>query len=355
VLADSWQIELPPYWQDLSVGGRGISKGWLFVNSINTELATGGDNEGKPSMEIGASMNEMDYLHVINWARAEQLVKSGSPKIVVRNGIRVIPLEVARDEGLLYFVPESKSPHGCDLAPGGEYIIVSGKLDPHVTAYSFEKIKKAIEQKNFEKNDPTGSPSSVRRRSRGLRRGRARPAPQRLRRQGNGYTSLFLDSAVAKFTLGPPYHTGDDAWKLVTRSASITTSVTSRRSARTPPTREGATSSRSQVGRRQAPGVGPLHPQKPPADRHQRDKMRLLSETPVIGEPHNSMIIEMDKVAAWSVYPPGTDPNTMLPSPNATKQGEEGIERKDGVVHVHATVIRSQYKPTSFAASRATT
>jgi hypothetical protein len=32
------------------------------------------------------------------------------------------------------------------------------KLDPHVTAYSVEKIKKAIADKTFEKNDAYGIP-----------------------------------------------------------------------------------------------------------------------------------------------------------------------------------------------------
>ena len=346
-IEDSWQIELPPYWQDLSTGGRGISKGWMFINSINTELATGGDNEGKPPMEIGASMNEMDYLHVINWARAEQLVKSGSPKIVVRNGIRVIPLEVARDEGLLFFIPESKSPHGCDLSPGGEYILTSGKLDPHVTAYSFEKIKTAIATKNFEKSDPYGIPilkyDAVREAYIEVGLG---PLHTVFDDKGNGYTSLFLDSAIAKFTLGPPYHTGDDAWKLVDK-VSINYNIGHLQaigSNTTHPRGRYLVALNKWVVDRH-PGVGPLHPQNLQLIDISGDKMRILSETPIIGEPHNSQIIEMNKVAAWTTYPPETDPSTMNHSPNATKQGEEGIDRKDNVVHVHATVIRSQYKP----------
>ena len=53
-LAKSFQIELPPYFQDMSILGRGPSDGLLFVNSLDTELATGGDLEGRPSMEIAA-------------------------------------------------------------------------------------------------------------------------------------------------------------------------------------------------------------------------------------------------------------------------------------------------------------
>ncbi len=70
----------------------------------------------------------------------------------------MIPLQVAIDEGLLVFVPESKSPHGVDLAPGGEYVTVSGKLDPHVSVYSVAKIKKAISEKRFEGKDAFGVP-----------------------------------------------------------------------------------------------------------------------------------------------------------------------------------------------------
>ena len=40
--AASFCMELPPYWQDLADAGKGVSEGWVFLNSFNVERATGG-------------------------------------------------------------------------------------------------------------------------------------------------------------------------------------------------------------------------------------------------------------------------------------------------------------------------
>jgi nitrous-oxide reductase len=63
----SFQMELPPYWQDLCDAGKGPSDGWFFCNSFNTELATGGVELGNPPFEAGTTKNDTDYLHIINW------------------------------------------------------------------------------------------------------------------------------------------------------------------------------------------------------------------------------------------------------------------------------------------------
>ena len=103
--------------------------------------------------------------------------------------------------------PSRRARTASTSSPGGEYIIVSGKLDPHVTVYSVEKIKKAIDDKNFDGKDPFGVPilkydacleAHV---PTGLG-----PLHTVFDDKGNGYTSLFLDSTVAKWTLGPPYN-----------------------------------------------------------------------------------------------------------------------------------------------------
>ncbi|HEX7476988.1 MAG TPA: hypothetical protein VF331_04225, partial [Polyangiales bacterium] len=53
-VAKSWGIELPPYTQDLADAGKLGSDGWAFINSFNTEMATGGTLQGKPAIESGA-------------------------------------------------------------------------------------------------------------------------------------------------------------------------------------------------------------------------------------------------------------------------------------------------------------
>lgn len=149
--AASFTVELPPYWQDLSDAGKGASDGWFFLNSFNTELALGGIESGQPAFEAGTSQRDMDYLHVINWKRAEQVAQSGNVETI--KGMKVIRLETAIREGLLYLVPEPKSPHGVDVTPRGDYIIVAGKLDPHVTVYSFEKLQKAIAEGTSQRDE----------------------------------------------------------------------------------------------------------------------------------------------------------------------------------------------------------
>jgi nitrous-oxide reductase len=347
-LENSFQIELPPYWQDLSIGARGDNDDICFTNSMNTELSCGGVLEGKPPMEIGASMNEMDFLHVIFWRKAEALVKSGDKRVVERNGIKVVPLDVARDEGFLFFVPESKSPHGCDTTPGGEYVITSGKLDPHVTAYSIDKIRSAAATKTFEGKDPYGIPI--------LKYDACReayievglgPLHTVFDDKGNGYTSLFLDSAVAKFTLGAPYNPPEKAWKLVDKVGihyNIGHLQTPGTNTKSPKGRYLVALNKWTVDRHM--GVGPLHPQNLQLIDISGDKMRVIAESPIIGEPHNSQIIETSRVAAWRTYPDGTDVATMkAPDKNATKQGEERVDRKPGLVHAHMTVMRSHYTP----------
>ncbi|MCB1763996.1 MAG: cytochrome C, partial [Gammaproteobacteria bacterium] len=155
-MANSFTFELPPYSQDLSDAGKGPSEGWGFTNSFCTERYVGGIERGRPPFEAGCSQKDTDFLHVTNWKKAEELVKAG--KVKQEKGMYLIPLEQAVAESLVYLIPEPKSPHGVDVSPDGTKIIVSGKLDTHTSVYSFEKIQKAIAEKNFEGTDPYGIP-----------------------------------------------------------------------------------------------------------------------------------------------------------------------------------------------------
>jgi nitrous-oxide reductase len=197
----SFAIELPPYMQDLADAGKLDSDGWAFLNSFDTERAYGGNMEGRPALESGASKNDMDYLHVINWRKGEQVAQTPGKTTTIA-GMKVISLKTATDEGLLYFVPEPKSPHGCDVTPDGKDIVVGGKLDTHATVFSFAKIKALIDGKKFESKDLYGVPILPFNESiRGQCDLGLGPLHTQFDDKGNAYTSMFLESAVAKWSV----------------------------------------------------------------------------------------------------------------------------------------------------------
>ncbi|MBS1150669.1 MAG: nosZ, partial [Myxococcaceae bacterium] len=115
---ESFALELPPYMQDLADSGKLISDGFAFCNSFDTERAWGGNMEGNPPLESAASKNDMDFLHVVNWRKAAEVVKAGKTTTIA--GMRVISLQTSIEEKLLHLIPEPKSPHGVDVTPDGE-------------------------------------------------------------------------------------------------------------------------------------------------------------------------------------------------------------------------------------------
>jgi len=337
--AASFAIEVPPYMQDLADAGKLVSDGFAFVNSFNTERAYGGTLEGKPPLESGASQNDMDYLHVIDWRKAEAAVAAGKAETI--RDMRVLRLPVAVAEGILHFIPEPKSPHGVDVTPDGKDIVVSGKLDTHATIYSFEKIKALIDQKKYVGNDPYGVPilpfeEAIRAQVEiGLG-----PLHTQYDDQGNAYTSLFLESKVAKWNVAEArviekipahYNVGH-----IAAAEGDTVS---------PDGRFLVMINKWAIDR--FSGVGPLLPQNMQLVDLTSSPMQLLYDMPVpIGEPHYAQIIKADKLAPIDIYTPvGIDPLTNAKDPDAVEATQERIERRPDGVHVYMTAVRSHFTP----------
>ncbi len=346
----SFAIELPPYWQDLCDAGKLVSEGWVFCNSFNTEMATGGVEKGEPPFEAGASQRDMDYMHIINLDKAIEVYNAGQTEMVA--DFPVISLQTAIDEGLLYFAPEPKSPHGVIVSPGGDYMVVSGKLDPHVTIYSFEKIQAAIAAGGFE-TDVYGIPilafddvveSQV---EVGLG-----PLHTQFGPDGYAYTSLFLEPAVARWTMGGPYAdlNDDEPWSLITKTFihyNVGHIAAAEGDTVSPDGKYLVSLNKWAIDRFQ--NVGPLVPQNLQLlDISQPGTtMPLIYDMPMgIGEPHYAQIIKADKLDPWEVYPEiGWNPATQSLDPNATLAGEERIERDGNNVEIWMTAVRSHFSP----------
>ncbi len=347
-MAKSYQMEVPPYYQDLGDCGKKVSDGYFFLNSFNTERATGGTLEKKPGLEVGASQNDMDFLHIFNWKKAAEAVAAGKAEKI--DGIDVLRIKTLIDEGILYLAPEPKSPHGVDVTPDGERMIVSGKLDPHVTVYNFRKIQEAIAKKDFEGKDAYGLPilkfSSIVEAQVELGLG---PLHTQFDDKGYCYTSLFLDSAVAKWSLGEPYHKGEQAWKLVDKlpvqynigHLAATCGDTTK-----PEGRYLVALNKWSIDR--FTGIGPLLPQNLQLVDLSGPKMKVIYDLPFgIGEPHYAQILPISKFKnTLQVYPEvGWNAGKMKVDMKAAKPGQERIERNGNKVDVYMTLIRSHFTP----------
>ena len=338
---ESWAMELPPYMQDLSDAGKLASDGYLFLNSFNTEMSYGGTLENKPPMESGASQNDMDYLHIINWKKAEKWIKKQNPGRVKKiAGMRVISLKDMTDNGFLHFVGEPKSPHGCDVTPDGTEIVVSGKLDTHATVYSFEKIKTLIENKEFEGKDHYGVPIlPFEKTIRGQIEIGLGPLHTQFDAEGNAYTSIFIESKVAKWSL--------KELKLLEKIAvhyNIGHLAVAEGDTVSPDGKYLVAMNKWAVDR--FTGVGPLLPQNFQLIDIAGENMHLLYDMPLpLGEPHYAQIIKADKLKTLKMYPIGENAVTDEIDPHAVKSGEERIERKGNDLHVYMTAVRSHYKP----------
>jgi nitrous-oxide reductase len=348
----SFAIELPPYHQDLFDAGKLVSDGWLFGNSFNSERGVGKIEKGEPPLEALASQRDMDYLHVVNWKKAEQLVADGKAEVI--NGFKVLKLKTMIDEGVLFFVPEPKSPHGVDVTPDGKFMVVSGKLDPHVTVYSFEKMQQAIKDKKITGADPYGVPildfDACVEKQVELGLG---PLHTQFDDKGYAYTSLFLDSAVCRWTLGGGWEAkhGQQPWTVMGKAPmqyNIGHLVCAEGDTTSPDGKYLIGMNKWSVDRFFQ--TGPLLPQNFQLVDISAggDKMPVLYDLPIgNGEPHYAQMIKADKLKPFDVYPEvGFNPHTMAVEPLAPMPGDEKVVKEaDGKVHVYMTLVRSHFTP----------
>ena len=350
-VANSFAMELPPYWQDLADAGKGASDGFIFINSFNVEMAVGGVEKGNPPFEAGVSKRDTDYLHIIDWRKAEAAFKAGKAEPI--NGFPVISIATSVELGLLHFTPEPKSPHGVDVSPNGQYIVVAGKLDPHVTIFGADKIKAAIAQKKYSGTDPYGIPildfDAVKEAQVELGLG---PLHTQFDDKGYAYTSLFLDSAVARWTLGGEYASlnAERPWTLVAKTPvhyNIGHLCAAEGDTVSPDGGYLIAMNKWSVDRFFQ--TGPLMPQNfqlldigAPGT-----TMPVIFDAPIgVGEPHYCQMIKADKLKPWAVYPEiGWNPHTQRLDPNAPKKGREGVIREGNKVLVNMTAIRSHFNP----------
>ena len=346
-LSLDFQLSLPPFNYDLSHSGKNASADWSFFTCYNTE-------EAHSLLEVNASQNDKDYILAVNWKKAAEHARKGDftiekakyahnvfdestlqAKSEILDQVKVIDTKKFND--FLYLIPCPKSPHGVDVDPTGEYIVGNGKLSANLPVFSFSKIMKAIEQKQFEgKVDGI----NVIKYEAALHGEVQSPGLGSLHTEfdadGNAYTSFFISSEIVKWNLKslkiedriPTYYSvghlsvlGADtkkpygkymvAYNKITKDCFLPT--------------------------------GPELCQAAQLYDISGGKMKLILEFPLIGEPHYASAIAASQVK----------PNVLLftklednHNPYKIKSAQEArVERHGKRVDVYIAAIRSRLVP----------
>lgn len=343
----AFQLLTPPFDYDLSHAGKGPSHDWFFFSCYNSE-------EANTLLEVNASQKDKDFIMAINWKKAEEYLAGGKAKDVAAEyyhntfdeasntaaseKLTTVKMLDPKDcPGMVYYMPCPKSPHGVDVDPTGEYIVGGGKLSTVIPVFSFTKMLKAIEGKQFE-GESNGIPvlkyESVM--AGEVQKPGLGPLHTEFDGKGYAYTSMFVSSEVIKWKLG--------TWEVVDRAPSTYS-----------------------VGHLMIPGgdtkkpwgkyllvlnkitkdrflpTGPELPQSCQLYDISGDKMTLLLDFPTIGEPHYAQAIPSDLIMKNSVKVYKIDENKNQYVSKSEKDTK--VERKGTEVHVYMTQIRSHFTP----------
>jgi nitrous-oxide reductase len=321
-----WQILMPPFDYDLGDAGKNASDGWVFFTSYNTERATG-------KLEVTASQRDRDYIAAVDWRMAERLTNEGRGQVI--GGIKV--LDPKEFPGLVYFLPCGKSPHGVDVAPDGKYIIGSGKLQGVTTAFNWEKIQTAMKNKDFSGNEdgiPVLKYESIKDAEVPVGLG---PLHTQFGPDGYAYTSLFVDSAIAKWKLG--------SWEVVDKipmSYSIGHLAAAEGDTVSPDGKYLVGLNKLSHGRHLS--VGPSQPESSQLVDITGEKMKLLYDAFTEPEPHYAQMIKADKIKPIEVYPKEENKNPLA----IWDVKDAGVTRNGSKVLVKVVAVRSTITPTDF-------
>jgi len=319
----AWELALPPVDFDLSDAGKEVSYGWAFFTCYNSELA-------HSELEVMASMKDRDFILAVNWKEVEKAVAAGKYKII--GGAKVV--DPAKVPGLCYWFPVPKSPHGVDVSPNGRYICAGGKLSPIVPVYDFLKIQEAIKKKDFE-GEFGGIPVlryeavNVAEVPVGLG-----PLHTQFDDKGFAYTSLFVESAVAKWRVGEPWDVVDK----IQIHYNIGHLAACEGDTRHPDGKYLV--ALNKLSKDRFLPVGPSHPENHQLIDISGEKMTLLYDSPSDPEPHYAQIIKADKLNPISVFPKEPD------RPYSTWRAEDAkIVRGSKRVDVYMIAVRSRFVP----------
>lgn len=302
----------------------------LVATSFDGKLAA----TNQYNIEMGARYEDMmsaerDACLFFNIARIEEAVEAGKFTTIGNSRVPVVDGTRSANQdpktALAAYVSVPKNPHGVNASPDQKYFICAGKLSPTITTIELAKVLEWFDGNLADIDDTIVAEVEV-----GLG-----PLHTAFDGRGNAYTTLFLDSQVVKWNIEKAiaFHGGDKGAQYVLDRLDV----------HYQPGHINASQSETIAadGKYLAVGckfskdrflpVGPLHAENEQLIDISGDKMVLMADHPVRGEPHDFIIFKRELLTPKQVYSHDDFPNAI------TDPKESGVFRDGNKVTVKLT------------------